>query len=64
MNEPVSTMSALLTSIGSVVTAAVTWMGDFATAITSNDLLVLGVVAIPCVGLGVGLIRRLLKLRV
>ena len=34
MNEPVSTMSALLTSIGSVVTAAVTWMSDFATAIT------------------------------
>lgn len=64
MNEPVSTMSALLTAIGSVVTAAVDWMGDFATAITGNDLLILGVVAIPCVGLSVGLIRRLLKLRV
>ena len=62
--EPVSTMSALLTSIGACVTAACTWMGDFASAVTSNDLLVLGVVAIPCVGLGVGLIRRLLKLRV
>lgn len=57
-------MSALLEAVGSVVTEAVGWMGEFATAITSNTILTLGVVAVPLCGLGVGLLSRLLRKRV
>lgn len=57
-------MSAIMTSVGVVVTNAITWMGQFGTAITSSDVLTLGVIAIPCVGLGVGLLGRLLRKRV
>lgn len=57
-------MSALITATTSVVTAAIGWMGDFADAIAANDILVLGVVAVPLVGLGAGLLGRLLKKRV
>lgn len=57
-------MSALITSVTTVVTAAIGWMGDFADAITSNTILTLGVVAVPLVGLGAGLLGRMLKKRV
>ena len=57
-------MSTLMTAVGTVVTAAIGWMGQFADAITSNTILTLGVVAVPLVGLGVGLLGRLLKRRV
>ena len=57
-------METLMTSVGAVVTAGITWMGQFATAIAAHDILVLGVVAVPLVGLGAGLLGRLLKKRV
>lgn len=57
-------MESLMTSVGTVVTAAIGWMGQFGTAITSNTILALGVVAVPLVGLGVGLLGRLMKKRV
>ena len=57
-------MSALMTAVGTVVDAAIGWMGQFADAIASNVILTLGVVAVPLVGLGVGLLGRLLKRRV
>lgn len=57
-------MTALLSAVSSTVTAAIGWMGDYATAIAGNDILVLGVVAVPLVGLGAGLLGRLLKKRV
>lgn len=57
-------MSSLITAVTSVVTAAIGWMGDYADAIAANDILVLGVVAVPLVGLGAGLLGRLLKKRV
>lgn len=57
-------MSALMTAVGTVVESAIDWMGDFASAITSNTILTLGVVAVPLVGLGAGLLGRLLKKRV
>ena len=60
--ESVSIMSSLLTDIGSVVTAAIGWVEDFAESIAGNDLLILAVVAVPLVGLGVGLLRRLISL--
>lgn len=61
---PTPTPIPVLTDTGVVVTHAVTWMGQFANAISDNLLLVLGVVAVPLVGLGVGLLGRLLRKRV
>lgn len=62
MDEPVAgAMSTILTDIGSVVTAAITWMGSFVTFITSNPLILLFVV-VAFVGLAIGLIRRLIAL--
>ena len=57
-------MSALISAVSSVVTAATGWVGDFATAITSSDLLVLSCVAVPLCGLGVGLLSRLMRRKV
>lgn len=57
-------MSALISAVTTYVSAAIDWMGDFATAITSNDLLVLGVVAVPLVGVGASLLGKLLRKRV
>ena len=56
-----ATMTTLTSDISSIVTAAIGWIGQYVTAITSNPLLELFVVT-AFVGLGVGLIRRLIKL--
>lgn len=57
-------MAALITAVTSYVTAAIGWMGDFADAIAGNDILVLGVVAVPLVGVGASLLGKLLRKRV
>lgn len=64
MSDPVSTMSTLITNISSVVTAAIGWVGDFITCITASghELLLLAVL-LPFVGLGLGLLKRLLSVR-
>lgn len=61
METEVTVMSTIITNIGSLVTGAVSWVGSFVTAITSNDLLLLFVIC-SFVGLGVGLIKRIIKL--
>lgn len=63
--EPVSGMSAIITSVGTLVTGAISWMTDFVTAITAsgNEILLLGCVCVPLVGLGVGLLKRLISVR-
>lgn len=53
-------MSTLITAITTIVTAACGWVGQFVTVITSNDLLLMFAV-MPLVGLGVGMLKRLLK---
>ena len=55
------TISTILGNVTSIVTSAIDWMGDFATFVTGNPL-VLVFVLIPLVGLGIGLFRRLLSL--
>ena len=55
------TLSTILTSVGSFITASVGWMGDFSEVITSNALMFIFVVAVPLVGLGIGLLNRLIK---
>lgn len=56
-------IEALLASIGSIVTAAMGWAGDVVTFIVApGHELVLAFVAISFVGLGVGLIRRMIRI--
>lgn len=50
-----------MTSVGTIVTQAITWIGDFVGVVTDNPLL-LAFVIVSFVGLGVGLIRRLIHL--
>lgn len=58
-------MASLISSVTSLVTAAVGWMGDYVQAITAegNEILLLCCVAVPLVGLGVGLVKRLVSVR-
>lgn len=53
-------MSAIITDVTSLVTAAIGWAGTVATTITSTPLLLIFVL-IPLVGLGIGIFRRLLN---
>lgn len=57
----VATIQTILTSVGTFVTEAVKWVGSYVTVITENPL-ILAFVIVAFVGLGVGLIRRLIRL--
>lgn len=56
----VGTLAAILADAGSMVTSSVTWIGSFVGAITSNPLLEAFVI-VSFVGLGLGLIQRLVR---
>ena len=56
----VGTLAAILADAGSMVTSAVTWIGSFVGAITSNPLIEAFVI-VSFVGLGIGLIQRLVR---
>lgn len=56
-------MSAILSAVSTLVTNAVTWTTSYLTMITENDVLVLFCIALPLVGLGIGIIRRLVRIR-
>lgn len=56
-------MAELLTAVSSVVTSALGWVTSVASTITEEPLLLLFCVGVPLVGLGVGLIKRLLTVR-
>lgn len=53
-------ITALVSSMGEFVSGATSWMGDIVTFITSNPLVFVFVAGLPVVGLGIGLIRRLI----
>lgn len=53
-------MTDIINHVGSVVTGAVSWLGSFATAITANPIIEFFVI-MSAVGLGVGLLRRLIS---
>lgn len=55
------TLATLISDIGSMVTGAVSWITSYVGAVTSNPL-ILAFVIVAFVGLGVGLINRLIKL--
>lgn len=54
------TMATVLSTITEVFTAAVGWVGTVAETVTSNPLLLIGVV-IGFIGVGIGLFSRLLR---
>lgn len=54
-------MDALITSITTVFTAAIGWVGTVASTIGDEPILLLSCVAIPLCGLGVGMFKRLLS---
>ena len=54
------TVSSIITAAGGIVTAAAGWVADWAGQIVETPLL-LAFAVIPVVGLGVGLLRRLLS---
>ena len=57
------TVATLLTSVGSVFTKVISWVGDVATTIADEPILLLACVGIPLCGLGVGMCKRLLSAR-
>lgn len=60
---PAVTIATLLTSVGSVFTKVIGWVGDVASAIAGEPILLLACVGIPLCGLGVGMFKRLLSAR-
>lgn len=54
-------MAAILTNVTSFVTAAVGWVGQFVDVIVAQPLLEMFVIT-SFVGLGVGLIKRLVRI--
>ena len=60
---PAVTVATLLTSVGSVFTKVIGWVGDVAATIADQPILLLACVGIPLCGLGVGMFKRLLSAR-
>lgn len=68
-------LATMLSNVGSFITQAIVWMGQFLAQITgvttseagvvsiNNPVLFIFVVCIPLVGLGVGLLNRLIHTR-
>ena len=56
-------MDALITSVTTVFTAAIGWVGTVASTIVEEPILLLACVGIPLCGLGVGMFKRLLSAR-
>lgn len=63
MTPAVSGMSALLSTITSIVTAVVGWVTSFIGVITAegNEFLLL-MLLVPIIGFAVGILRRLINL--
>lgn len=61
MEGSTATVSTILTNVGTVVTQAMTWAGNVVTFIGDNPL-VMVFVSLPLVGLGIGMVKRLISL--
>lgn len=57
------TISTLIGNVTTVFTAAIGWVGDVASTIAGEPILLLACVGIPLCGLGVGMFKRLLGTR-
>lgn len=56
------TMAQLLENIGSFFTQSIDWLGDVLETVASNPVLLVMVIAMPCIGFSVGLLKRLVRL--
>ena len=56
-------ISGVLTNVGDVMEEAFSWVSHPVSAITDNPLIFIAAVGIPLVGLGIGIVKRLFKLR-
>ena len=56
-------MAEIISSITSIFTAAIGWVGTVASTIAAQPILLLACVGVPLCGLGVGLFKRLLSAR-
>lgn len=54
------TMASIISSVGEIITAAMTWAGSAVSFITSQPLILMFVL-ISLVGIGIGLVRRFLR---
>ena len=61
MESEVSALDNFITNMGDLVTAAMDWMGQAWTEISGDPVLMTVVIGIPLVGLGVGLLARLIR---
>ena len=57
-------MASLVATIATVFSGVMGMVSTLTTTIVGDDLLVLGVVAVPLVGISVGLLSRLFRQRV
>ena len=62
--EGTVTIANLLTNVGSVFTEAIGWVGDVASTIAGQPILLLACVGVPLCGIGIGMFKRLLSSRV
>lgn len=56
-------MASILSTVSDLVTNAITWTQSYLAMIVSEDVLILFCIALPLVGLGIGIIRRLVRIR-
>lgn len=61
MEATAMTVSSFVAAVGTVFTAAVTWLGEVGQAIAADGILTT-FVCISLVGLGVGLYRRMINI--
>ena len=57
-------MADILTSVGTVFTSAIGWVGTVANTIAGQPILLLVCVGVPLCGTGIGMFKRLLSSRV
>ena len=55
------TVTSVLTEIGYIVTQALSWAGNVVTFVMDNPLILI-FAGIPLVGLGIGMVRRMISL--
>lgn len=56
-------MANITTMITALVTAVIDWAEQYLALITGNDVLMLFCIAIPLVGIGIGVIKRVVRIR-
>lgn len=56
-------ISTITTLIGSASSGVIKWTGQYLSLVSGNTVLLLFCIALPLVGLGIGVIRRLVRIR-